>query len=91
MEDKAKEKKKRAKKPLTKGRKIARIIILSFFGIILALIAIIAIDWGPFFFKMLMIRSDTGYKKVDTELTREQRLADLDYMYDIHALPLYLG
>ncbi|MCR5385246.1 MAG: hypothetical protein K6E72_11525 [Saccharofermentans sp.] len=86
MEDKAKEKKKRAKKPLTKGRKIARIIILSFFGIILALIAIIAIDWGPFFFKMLMIRSDTGYKKVDTELTREQRLADLDYMYDIVCL-----
>lgn len=78
-----KRKKKRVKKPLTKGRKIARAIILSVVGVIVTFILVLAIMFGPFAVKMLKIYSKSDYTKVDTELTREQRLADLDYMYKI--------
>ena len=79
-------KKKRVKKPLTKGKKIALIIVLANVAAILIPVIVLAIMFGPTAYKMWYVKNDTGVNKVDTELTSEQRLSDLEYMYNLVCL-----
>lgn len=71
---------KKEKKPLTKGKKIALIIVLSFLGINLAAVAALLILLGPAGYKFLYMQKDTGYTRVETSLTVEQRLSDFEYL-----------
>ena len=61
--------KKRVKKPLTKARKIVRAVILSFVGVIVTILLVFAIRFGPFAVKMLKIYRGSDFTLVDTELT----------------------
>ena len=72
---------KKVKKPLSKGKKIALVIVLSILGLNLAAVAVVLIMFGPAGYKLLYMQKDTGYTRVETSLTVEQRLKDFDYMY----------
>ena len=72
---------KKVKKPLSKGKKIALVIFLSILGLNLAAVAVVLIMFGPAGYKLLYMQKDTGYTRVETSLTVEQRLKDFDYMY----------
>ena len=73
-------KERRPKARLTaKQRLIVVLVPVTVVLIVAALLAPLAYFWGTYFY----MTTDTGYNLVDTTLTTEQKLADLDYMYDV--------
>ena len=77
---------KKPKKPLSKGRRIVRKVFKTIGLIVLALLILFLIFFGKTLFRTIYKSVDTGYKIVDTKMTTEQKLKDLDYMYDLVCL-----
>ena len=76
-------KERRPKARLTAKQRLIVVLIPTTVVLIIAmLLAPLAYFWGTYFF----MTTDTGYTPVDTTLTTEQKLADLDYMYDVVCL-----
>ena len=73
-------------KKVSKGRRIVKRIFLTIGIIILVLLLVIGILFGPFIYRYLMTQFNTKVNPVEVSLTTEQRLKDLDYMYDIVCL-----
>ncbi|SCW50845.1 Peptidase family S41 [Ruminococcaceae bacterium YRB3002] len=65
-------------------------IIIGFLTVLKAAVLIIAVAAAiivvPYLIKLSFMERDTGVSKVDTTLTVEQKLRDLEYMYDIACL-----
>ncbi|MBP5262603.1 MAG: hypothetical protein J6Z43_10815 [Clostridiales bacterium] len=75
-----------SKKPASKGAKIIFIVLFVLTFIFrTALIVIAVMLWKPVY-SLYYIDTDTGYNLVDTSLTTEQKLSDLEYMYNIVCL-----
>lgn len=77
------------KSPLKKVFKVIGNILIIIIGILLILFIIFHKQMllvKDYYDKAAFIDSDTGYTTVDTTLTMEQRLSDLDYMYDMVCL-----
>ena len=72
---------KKEKKPLTKGKKIALVIILANVGVFLITLIVIGAMFGPAGYRFYFMEHDHDYTRVETALTVEQRLSDFDYMY----------
>ena len=77
---------RKAKKPLSKGRRIVRKIFKTIGLIVLVILVLFLIFFGKVTFRTLYKSIDTGYKTVDVKMTTEQKLKDLDYMYDLVCL-----
>ena len=77
---------KKPKKPLSKGRRIVRGIFRTIGLIVLTVIILFLIFFGKTTFRTVYKSLDTGYKPVDVKMTTEQKLKDLDYMYDLVCL-----
>ena len=78
---------KKEKKPMSKKAKIITwSIILGNVAVLLLVFFIVVLPFITLFSRMDFLTIDTGENLVSTEMTREQRLKDLDYMYDIVCL-----
>ena len=77
---------RKAKKPLSKGRRIVRRIFKTIGMIVLVILVLFLIFFGKVTFRTVYKNVDTGYKAVDVKMTTEQKLKDLDYMYDLVCL-----
>ena len=75
--------KKREKKPLSKGRRFLRRILRIIGAVILFIILLVAVLFGPFLYRYLFTQYSTKINTVETSLTAEQRLSDFDYMYEV--------
>ncbi|MBR2524731.1 MAG: hypothetical protein IKE53_09900 [Clostridiales bacterium] len=69
--------------PLPLAAKIIIGIILTVAGLVLICVITAAIIFGPYLYKMSIMNDDGKYTPVDLTLTDEQKIADLDYMYDL--------
>lgn len=77
---------KKAKKPLSKGRLIVRRILRTIGLLALAALILFLILFGKTAFRLAFIYLSQGYDTVDIKLTAEQKIKDLDYMYDLACL-----
>ena len=77
---------RKPKKPLSRGRRIVRRIFRTIGMIFLVLLVLFLIFFGKTLFRTIYKSIDTGYKPVDVKMTTEQKLKDLDYMYDLVCL-----
>lgn len=75
--------KKREKKPLSKGRRILRRILLITGAVFLFIILLAEILFGPFLYRYLFTQYSYKVNTVETSLTAEQRLSDFDYIYEV--------
>ena len=77
---------KKAKKPLPKALRVVKRIFQTAGLIVLAAVILFLIFFGKVLFRTLYKGFDTGYKTVDVRMTTEQKIKDLDYMYDLVCL-----
>ena len=77
---------KRPKRPVSKAGRIVRRILRIAGTIVLVLLLIAAVVAGPTGYRYLYQNLDTGHKTVDTSMSKDRKLKDLDYMYDLVCL-----
>lgn len=71
-----------AKKPQSKAKKAVKTILLSLLAVFLVIVIAALAIFGPYLYKSGYCSRDTGFHKVDTTLTTEEKLEDLEYMYN---------
>ena len=71
----------REKKPQSKAKKAVKKILLSLLAVFMVIVIAAGVIFGPYAYRMVYRNLNTGYHKVDTTLTTEEKLEDLEYMY----------